>query len=325
MGLVAAASTILTPAGKAALCLAPPAGLTALYNGNGSSVDPVGGYHGFLGGTVGFTNALVGQGFLFRDDPSSALRLPASSSWMPASNQLSIECWIRPNFTVSGDKLDTILSKRDGCSTLSYQFGVYKGHQGPAKIGLLYFNIGSAGLDSTNRIPNDGLFHHVAAVFDGALTNENLRLYIDGQPAGVASAAVTIPTTSASPVIGQHGGCNYYSSAVMDEISFYGRPLLIGEIQSIYAAGSAGKCAPPVTGASTPYFSDFESGADAAWSLRSTDSTEPARFTRFLGRLSVNESMLTLVGLTPGPLTHSALTSTQSTPGMAGTAPAVMG
>lgn len=297
---VIAAAGLLPFRASAAQCIAPPAGLAALYTGNGNPLDPVGGLHGLIGGAVTFTNAVVGQGFVFRDDPASTVRLPYSPLWMPTGNQLSIECWIRPDFSVTGDKLDTILSKRDGCSTLSYQFGVYKGHQSAAKIGLLFFSVGSSGLDSTNRIPNDGLFHHVAAVYDGTLTNGTFRLYIDGQPAGTASDTVTIPFTSASPVIGQHGGCNYYSSAVMDEISFYSRPLTVGDIQAIYAAGSAGKCAPALAGASVPYFTDFESGASSAWSVRATDGSDPGRFTRFLGRMSANEALLTLTNLTPG-------------------------
>lgn len=295
-----AAAGLLPSRASAAQCIAPPAGLSAFYTGNANSLDAISGLHGLMGTAVSFTNALVGQGFAFRDDPASVLRLPASPLWTPEGNQLSIECWIRPDFSVSGDKLDTILSKRDGCSTISYQFGVYKGHQTAAKIGLLFFSIGNSGLDSTNRIPNDGLFHHVAAVFDGTVTNGTFQLYIDGKPAGTASGNVTIPATSATPVIGQHGGCNYFSSAVMDEISFYGRPLTAGEVQSIYAAGAAGKCIPSIAGAAVPYFTDFESGSGSEWSMRTTDGSEPSRLSRFLGRMSANEALLTLTNLTPG-------------------------
>ena len=253
-----------------------------------------------MGSAVSITNGLVGQALSFRDDSASVVSLPESPLWIPTNNQFTIECWIRPNFAVTGDKLDTILSKRDGCSTLSYHLGVYKGYQSAAKIGLLYFTVGGVGLESTTRIPDDGQFHHVAAVFDGAQTNQNVRLYLDGAAVGAASASLTIPATSTGPVIGQHGGCNYFSSAVIDELSFYSRPLSLTEIQSILAAGAAGKCAPAVSGVSVPYFADFESGADAGWSIRRTDGTEPLRFSRFLGRFSNDEALLTLTGLTPG-------------------------
>ncbi|MBL9167077.1 MAG: VCBS repeat-containing protein [Verrucomicrobiales bacterium] len=298
-GLIAAPLLVPLTAVQAA-CLPPPVGLATLYSGNGSALEPVSGLHGLMGAGVTITNAFAGQGFAFRDDPSSVMYLPESPVWSPTNNQFSIECWIQPNFAVSGDKLDTILSKREGCSTVAYQFGVYKGHQGPAKVGLLYFSIGGVGLDSTNRIPNDGQFHHVAAVFDGSQTNQNMRLYLDGVAVGAASVSVTIPVTSSAPVIGQHGGCNYFSSAVMDEISFYNRPLSLAEIQSIQAAGSSGKCIPAVTGVPVPYFTDFESGAGAGWSLRLTDGSEPMRFSRFLGRLGSDDVLLTLTGLSPG-------------------------
>ncbi|MBI3867281.1 MAG: VCBS repeat-containing protein [Verrucomicrobia bacterium] len=290
----------LATAVSAAQCINPPNGLVALYGGNGTMVDPIGGNHGFSGGAVTFSNAVVGQGFVFQDDPSSYLRLPASTSWMPAGNQFSIECWILPDFTVTGDKLDTIFSKRDGCSTLSYHFGVFKGHQGAAKIGLLYFGVGAFGLESTNRIPADGKFHHLAAVCDGSQTVDNVRLYIDGKVVGSGSASISIPNTTSSPVIGQHGGCNYFSSAVMDEISFYNRSLTGAEVQGVYAAGAAGKCAPAVAGVSAPYFNNFETGVESAWSMGTIETSEPERFTQFLGRFGSGGPMLTVTGLTVG-------------------------
>ncbi|HEY9174094.1 MAG TPA: LamG domain-containing protein, partial [Verrucomicrobiae bacterium] len=159
------------------------------------------------------------------------------------------------DFTVTGDKADTILSKRDGCGTFSYHFGVMKGHRG--MTGPLYFGmsggvLGDSPVTST-PVPNDGQFHHVAVTFDGNAASDNVRFYIDGQFAGSANGQQTIPATATSPVMGKHAECGYYSSADMDEIAFFQRALSAQEIAALYTAGSEGIChadapLPPPTG-----------------------------------------------------------------------------
>jgi hypothetical protein len=104
-------------------------------------------------------------------------------------------------------------------------------------------------LISAEVVPDDGQFHHVTATFDGNAPSGNMRLYLDGNPVGTADYAADLIPVASAPVIGRHADCGYFSSADMDEISFYGRALTPSEIQSIYTAGSAGKCAsPPLLG-----------------------------------------------------------------------------
>ncbi|MBM3848354.1 MAG: LamG domain-containing protein, partial [Verrucomicrobia bacterium] len=258
----------------AATCVTPPTDMVAWWLADNSSLDQLGSAHLTRGSSVGYTNGVSGSAFSFIDNVNSVFVLPPRVAWMPAGNQLTIECWIKPDFTVSGDKLDTILSKRDGCGVISYQFGVYKGHQ--SKKGPLYFNFGNIGGDSTSSIPNDGQFHHVAVTLDGSQPNSNIRFYIDGAPAGVINGPGVLPVTSSAPVIGAHGGCGYYSQMALDELSFYHRVLSASEIQAIHAAGSAGKCASPISGATLPLVADFENGTGPGWTGGTTlSTTEP--------------------------------------------------
>ena len=117
-------------AGKCLSCAPLPNGLAAWWpaEADGTAIELAAGNHGTLGSTVTFTNGRVGQAFQFVDDVNSFVTLPPSAIWMPTNNQLTLECWIKPDFSVLGDKLDTIISKRDGCGGFSYHFGVYKGH-----------------------------------------------------------------------------------------------------------------------------------------------------------------------------------------------------
>ena len=58
----------------------------------------------------------------------------------PASAQLTIEAWIKPNFTVN-NAWDTIFTKRDGCnaSGISYQLAVNKGDPGAGDLYAVHF------------------------------------------------------------------------------------------------------------------------------------------------------------------------------------------
>src|SRR5262249_5810280 len=292
--LPALVAVCLSPASLSAQCVTVPANLAAWWSGNGSALELAAGNHGTVGGRVSVHNTRGGQGVVFVDNPNSYVLLPASDRWMPTNNQVTLECWIKPDFSVSGDKLDTILAKRDGCGTFSYQFGVYKGHLG--KTGPLFFGSSAGGADSTNNVPNDGQFHHVAVTFDGNKASENIRFYIDGQPAGAFNSQQQLPITTDAPVMGRHASCGYYSSAVMDEISLYHRELSGAEILGIYNAGASGKCAPPLAGAAVPYFTDFENGAGPGWAPTQTEGSDPDRFTRFLGRFGNSSAFLTLTG-----------------------------
>ncbi len=194
----------------------------------------------------------VGLGFQFTESPDSYVALPDSPAFQPTNNELTIEAWIKPDFSVlNGD--DTILIKRDGCAgTFPYIFAINKGDVWwGGQVGNVAFTMLGVtpypGFSSTNRVPDDGQFHHVAATFDGKAASNNCLIYLDGQIAGVGTSPGAIPLASSAPVIGADLGCGTYSKAAIDEVSFYNRALSPGEIAAIYAAGAAGKCLGPFT------------------------------------------------------------------------------
>ena len=227
-------------------CVPAPSGLVSAWSGgNGTiAVDSVGGHHACLQGAVGSTAGKVGQAFLFDGSPSSFIRLPNSSDFQPASNQLTIAAWIKPNFS-SANGWDTVLTKRGGCdsSGISYFLGVAKGDPG-FNVGAVQFAMSTAGggvvAPSTSAaIPKDGQYHHIAGTYDGSM----MRTYLDGQLIGEATRAEPIVSTTAAPVISHHGGgCPQRANAAMDEIQFYNRALSSNEVAALHAAGSAGEC-----------------------------------------------------------------------------------
>ncbi len=85
-------------------------------------------------------------------------------------------------------------------------------------------------------------WHYVVATRD---TNDNVKLYIDGESRGsvirqVSKAQSTSPSSFA--IGGWDDQHSEFFPGLIDEVSVYNRALDSSEIQTIYAAGSAGKC-----------------------------------------------------------------------------------
>jgi hypothetical protein len=55
----------------------------------------------------------VDVAFRFSNEPNSYVALPNAPVFQPTNNQLAIEAWIKPDFSVLNVD-DTILKKRDG-------------------------------------------------------------------------------------------------------------------------------------------------------------------------------------------------------------------
>ena len=226
-------------------CIEAPSGLVSWWPGDGDFNDIVDANIGTNAGATMFATGKVGQAFLFNGSPNSFITLPNSPNMLPASNQLTIDAWVKPDFSIN-NQWDNILAKRDGCgaSGNSYNFGINKGDHSDS-FGAIAFAMSSSdggitrATSGSTTVPNDGQFHHVAATYDGSV----MQVYLDGQLVGQAARSGPILTTTSAAVISHHGGsCGQRAVAVIDEIEFYDRALSASEIQAIFDAGNAGKC-----------------------------------------------------------------------------------
>jgi hypothetical protein len=162
---------------------------------------------------------------------------------------MTIAAWIKPDFT-SSNAIDTILEKRDpgtGSESYSFIFAALKAYSGypPGVFGLgmlpqIPF------IYSTNRIPDDGHFHHVAVTYNGNKASGNCVLYLDGQVAGGGDGPGPIPVTASGPYMGVQRfmppGYDHNCAMGIDEIGFFGRELSAAEIAYLYSGPN-----PPVT------------------------------------------------------------------------------
>ena len=183
----------------------PPPGLAGLWSAEGDFVDSMGANAGVSGGGVTFTDGRLGSAFRFVNAASSTIQLPNSATFQPTNNQFTIEAWVKPDFT-SPNVIDTILEKRDVCTNrYSFLFSVLKAYPGyPPGVFGLGMQPQIDYIYSTNRIPDDGQFHHIAVTYNGNKPSGNCLLFLDGRIVGGGNGPGVIPPSTLGPIIGLH-------------------------------------------------------------------------------------------------------------------------
>jgi len=232
------------PITTAQTCVSPPSGLIGWWPGNGNANDIVGGNNG-VAQNITYTTGVAGQAFAC--DPNNypygtyaGIQIPDQPAYV-LTNALSIEGWIRPrgdgySIFCRGDNrpgLDPYVLSMQGNNNLRFYIEDESG------------NYAFVGTDL-----NYNQWYYVAATWDGS--TETMSLYTNGALAGqtvtdVRPLGELIPADSPGVGIGNvnDGFNNFPFIGDIDEISLYNRALTAAEIQSIYNAGSAGKCVGP--------------------------------------------------------------------------------
>lgn len=225
-------------------CVTPPTGLVGWWKGDGNTLDSISGNNG-VNQNITYTNGVVGQAFAcdpenypygtytgiqIADQPAYAL-----------TNSLSIEGWVRPRgngFMIffRGDHrpgLDPYYLSMQANNTLVFGICDADGNGATVATTLNYFS-----------------WTHVAATLDGS--SGTMSLYTNGVLAAQTVTAIRpfgalLPDQSPGVGIGNlnDGGNNFPFIGDIDEIGLYNRALSAGDIQSIFNAGSAGKCEGP--------------------------------------------------------------------------------
>lgn len=242
LGFVTSEDVILE-VNPAPVCVPPPAGLIAWWDGDGSANDLVGVNYGSLRNGAGFGQGMVGQGFLL-DGMDDFILVPDAAS-LRLTNEITFEMW----FKSFSDNWGGLIDKRSG--TVGANFGLDISHHG---VQLYYNDPNVFGGDFSGNIfeiarhlplPSINQFHHLAGTYKQLPGSEiQLMLYIDGALTETRTFAGNLANTvTAAPIAigGVTGTCCFFSG-IIDEISLYDRVLSEVEVESLYQAGSAGKC-----------------------------------------------------------------------------------
>lgn len=269
------------------LCQAPVFGLVGWWRGEGDVSDPVGNHNGaFYSGTNALaasvtSTGMVGSAFVFYG--TNFISIPDASALKPV--QLTLEAWVFP--TIQSGNYQTIIARGSAVNDDdAYYLGVLNGTP--------YFWTKTSG--SMSSLAGGALllnqWSHVAATFDGAVK----RLYVNGILVGVQGGLgpLTYDPLSAPITIGSDwvaNGPQYLFNGLLDEVSIFNRALSAFEINGIYSANCAGKCAARPMFAIAPQFPDAIQGTAYNQQISTLLGAPPVNYSLSAGALPVGLSL----------------------------------
>ncbi len=246
-GVILSVVEALTPA-AAPSCVPPLSGLVSWWPGEANANDAVGGNNGVLQGGAGFGSGEVGQ----------AIDLDGSSGYVRVANQptlntpdgLTVDAWIYP--TAFGGARDIATKWDDPTGQWSWIFKLHNDGSGRLRIEISRGDHNALGDLGGSTILPPNKWSHVAATYDRSTSQ--LRLYVNGgiDSEGFANYGNVAINNSATDLLigatnGQTGTPSEYFQGRIDELQLFDRALSPSEINAIFTAGSAGKCAPTTT------------------------------------------------------------------------------
>ncbi|MEM4271468.1 MAG: LamG-like jellyroll fold domain-containing protein [Candidatus Pacearchaeota archaeon] len=213
-------------------CAPIPNGLISWWQGEGNANDIVDGNHGTLGGGATYTTGKVGQAFNL-DGVDDYVSIPDSDLLRPSSG--TIDLWFSPSINIDSSVgyYHSLIHKY----TNDYNTIII---QSVANDGRIRFYLNGNVIYSNNNLWTAGTWYHIAVTFGSG----GMKMYINGELQSSTSSYTGGITTTAPLQIGRYQGNNWYWKGSIDEVEIFNRELSQAEIQSIYAAGSAGKCPP---------------------------------------------------------------------------------
>jgi photosystem II stability/assembly factor-like uncharacterized protein len=197
-----------------------------------------------FGGPTPMTVGKVAGALCF-DGQDDHVDVPAYSSISFSASDFSLDAWVLRK--IGASDLDVLIDRRTDAA-------------GPVVGYSLFLNGGQIGLqiaDGTydnyltqSKIPDDGLWHHVAVTVERG-NSAGGRFYLDGQPAAPAFDPTTHRgslNTSAPFRVGarsaliSEGAVSGVLHGCLDEVGAFRRALSPAEVLSIYEAGADGMC-----------------------------------------------------------------------------------
>ncbi len=247
-------------------CIVSPVDMLGWWPGENELTGAVG---PALSGTAGYTDAVVGQGFVLHGGA------PLTSSTLPSvSTGVSVDAWVRPE---PGGTVQAIFSRWTwvgGDTDDAFLLML-------SPSGDLWWATDDTStrspLPATAHVPQifDGQFHHVAATWD----SDDTVVYLDGIPVGSrpSTGGIINPAAATQFALGgsPSGGTPMAFDGVVDEATVYDRALTPAEVAAIHDAGAAGKCPPQSpSGTPTEVTGTTGVGGDAlGWAVATSGST----------------------------------------------------
>lgn len=220
-------------------CVVSPAGLVGWWRAEGNAKDVTGQHDGAAPFGDAYAGGEVGQAFDF-DFSWRRVSIPDSPAFQ-LTNAMTLEGWVY--LRAYGGFICFRGDNRGGLDT--WTLDTYQS-------GFVNFQIDDESNNySSIRAPIAlNQWQHVAATWDRS--TGDMKVYINGSlitqtNTSIVPIGVLDPGSDPAIGIGNHGGTfhQFPMNGLVDEFAIYDRALDAVEVQSIYAAGASGKCAPP--------------------------------------------------------------------------------
>ncbi|MBS1791708.1 MAG: VCBS repeat-containing protein [Acidobacteria bacterium] len=224
-------------------CVQPPAGLLGWWPGDGNANDIQGANHGTLrNGATASAAGKVGQTFSF-DGVDDHITLN-STGIVKGQTAVTCDAWVRPRGPHSNGYGygGTVIHESVTGSGSNSRFGVFVFNDGRVNVFGRVNDGGSTQVTTTATLPLNQ-WSHIAGTWSAT---DGIRIYINGQQAASLpgplgpfangnSAFIAIGTDDPFAAGDEFNGD-------IDEVAIFNRALSASEIQTIFAADSAGKC-----------------------------------------------------------------------------------
>jgi subtilisin-like proprotein convertase family protein/sugar lactone lactonase YvrE len=240
-GSIDSVSISIVPA-AATDCIAPPSGMIAWWPADENAFDIAGIHNGTFQDSATIGAGKVGSGFSFdgTDD-----HINVGDVDLPVT--FTVDAWINPTSLTGGP---FIISKDNGNTAHSYYLQVFAG--GSLEAVVRNAAAGVTEYTSTTSPVTTGSWQHVAMTYDGnAAAGSKIKFYYNGAllaatVQGGQDAGGTPNDIPDATLIGTFvPGLSEFTGGI-DEVELFNRVLDSGEIQSIFAADTVGKCKPEI-------------------------------------------------------------------------------
>ena len=228
-------------------CVPASSGLVGWWSAEDNADDETQLNPGIVQAGVTFEAGAVGHSFAFHGGVDAVKILASPSLDVGAGVGLTIEAWIYPRDLASRSPL--VEWNREGTTSTEWGTHLWISRAGDfvPQPGSLFANLmdttGTAHyLFSRGRLILANAWQHVALTYDKS--SGVARLFRNGEIVLQSNVGIFTPETRYNLFLGRRpaGDSAMSYTGLLDEVAIYDHALAQSELQSIYAAGAAGKC-----------------------------------------------------------------------------------
>lgn len=206
-------------------------GLVGWFRAEGNGTNSVSGGASGVSQEITYAQGKVGSAFELNGHGSHLI--VADSARYAFSNAMAIEVWVFPK-AIAGNYRE-IASRWD---TGDYSYTLTLRPSGEAAFNICSDGWGAVvSADTESRLPLN-TWTHLAVSYDGA----KIQMFINGVLETEVEWQHGVWPGSSRLVIGSTSSAPSFFQGLLDELTFYNRPLNAGEVRAIYEAGPLGKC-----------------------------------------------------------------------------------